>query len=99
MLLLQKHAVSVRIETVFLRDRVPVGAKHILLATKRTYQHEQGGLRQMKIREHAPHHSEFESRIDEDIRLSRYWRNLPAALLGRIFKRPNGGGAYGDDAS
>src|SRR5229473_5230737 len=99
MLLFQEHTVSVRIETISLRDRVLVGANHILLATKRTYQHEQRRLRQMKIREHTPHHPEFESRINEEVRLSRHWRNSPAALPGRIFERPDGSGAHGDNAS
>ena len=47
-----------------------VGIEHALTASERAHQHEQSGLRQMKIGEHRAHHAELMAGIDKDIGLA-----------------------------
>src|SRR6185312_7918319 len=65
--LLDEHAVPVRIEPVFLFDGVAIGGQHALFAAEGTNQHQQRGLRQMKIGEQRANHPELKSGIDEQI--------------------------------
>ncbi len=67
---LHKHAIPIGIKAVLLRYRVFVRLQHPFFPAERAHQHEQGGLRQVKIGKQRPDHSKFVSRIDENIRFA-----------------------------
>ena len=55
-----------------LLHRVTVGLEHSILAAEGAHQHEQRGLRQVKVCEQRPHHAEVVvgiSRVNKDIGL------------------------------
>ena len=60
-----EHAVAIRIEPVFVFNRMAVSRKDCVFPRKPANQHKQRGLRQMKIRQHRPDHSKRKSGIDK----------------------------------
>src|SRR5438094_9756714 len=65
-----EHTVTIRVEAVALRDGVPVGRQHKILAAQRADQQQQTRARQVKIGQHGAGEAEFEARIDEQVRLT-----------------------------
>src|SRR5690348_8089283 len=64
-----------------------VGSHHQLPPPKSTNQHQQTGLRQMKIRQHRPSPAELKSRPNKQIR-------APSPAQIQTLHRANGGCAY-----
>src|SRR5207244_12173608 len=74
--LLQEHAISIAIEPVFLLDGVAVGIENGVHPSKRADQHQEAGLRQVKIGQQGSNHSELVSGVDKDVRFRAFRTDL-----------------------
>src|SRR5687767_10371801 len=66
-----QHRVAVAVEAIPGGDGVTVGAEHALAAGKGGHQHQERGLRQVKVRNQSLHDPEGMPRADKQLRFSR----------------------------
>ena len=104
LLSLHEHAISVGVEAVSGLDRVAVSVHDQFLAAQRAYQHQQSGLRQMKVGQQRVYDAESVAGIDEICPLRRARLLLDLAVrfgallqLARL-QCADGGCAHGDHA-
>ena len=97
-LLDHKHAVTVAVKAVALSNCVRVGAECEVAACQGAHQHEQCGLRKVKVGEQPPNHAKFESGIYKQARFSSPRLDSSAALVPHMFEGADAGGAYANDA-
>src|ERR1700687_5575287 len=70
MRLCKEYAIAVTEKSIAAFHSVPICRKHALPPGKCAYQHQQTGLRQMKVGQQGGHHSKVKHRGNEDICLS-----------------------------
>ena len=73
-----------------------IGAENVLAPTEGADQHEQSGPWQVEIGEHCLDHSEFEARIDKEIRRGSSGEDGSRAAAKRVFEGANRCGADGN---
>src|SRR5579864_4626342 len=83
----QKHAVAIGVEPVFLLDRMPVGFHDWFFSPKRAHQHEECGLRQMKICQQRRHYAEFEAGMNKYVGLAAASLHSASGLTRHILQR------------
>src|SRR5208282_1696766 len=83
-LLLKEHTISVGVEPVSCLDRVPVSGHYELFAAQRAHQHQQGGLRQMKVCQQRVYDAKTIAWIDKRVRLAApgFYAICACALAG-----------------
>src|SRR5580704_1639057 len=69
--LADQHAVAITVKTVSLLDGVAVGSQDLFAPGESRYQGQQARARQMKVREHLIHNSNWFSRINKNFGLGR----------------------------
>src|SRR6185369_605273 len=79
--LFDEHAIAVREEFIALLHGVFVCAENVLASGKARYQHQQSGLRQVKIGQQRSHGTKLKSRVDEDIGFSGLRNDFTMARL------------------
>src|SRR5258708_32797481 len=97
--LFNKHAVSVRIKAVALGNRMFVSAEHVFFSAESADQHEQRGLRQMKVGQHRFDYFELEARINEKISHARPGGDGPSSGPHCMFEGSNRGSANRNDST
>src|SRR5262245_20610857 len=60
----QEHRISIAEETVSLTDRMTIRVHHCIVTAESTYQHQQGGLGQMKVGQQRIDHFELKTGSD-----------------------------------
>src|SRR5690606_27163871 len=91
-----KHAVAVAVEPVSLADRFFVGPQQEFPATESRDQHEQSGLREMKVRQKPVHHGKLVRRMNEDIRAAFTFLEWHSAASAS-FEDAGGGRSHCED--
>ena len=95
--LLNKHAISVGVETVALSDGVVVGAEDVFCSCQSADQHQERRLGQVEVGEQSLDQPEFVAGIDEEIGFAG--AGLDFTRLCGVFESADRGGAYGYDAA
>ncbi len=92
-----EHAVTVREELITGFDRMTISGECFFSPSKRADQHEQGGLRQVKIGQQRVDHFQAGAGGEEDVGCAGMW--LQPADAGTVLQRADGRGAGSDDAT
>jgi hypothetical protein len=74
----QEHRIAVTEESITLLNGMPIGIQDTIGTRKRGNEHQQRGLRQMKIGQHGVDRTKFVAWQDKKIGLSTGWLQLAA---------------------